>query len=87
MRINMAQINAQVSQLRQQAAVLRETQIALLSYKRNLNAHWRAASLIPLNQILDDNIRNLGKIAANLESISSDILREAELIRMREEQS
>lgn len=81
----MAQINSQVRQLREQAGVLRGAQSSLLSYQGNLNAHWRGAEMAPVNQNIDYHMTRLALMAADLESIGGDIIREAEAIRRAEE--
>jgi len=85
MKINLAQVNNQARQLREQADALRGAQSSMLSYQHNLNNHWKGVEMTPANRNMDEQRNRFAAIAADLESISNDIIREAEAIRREEE--
>ena len=85
MKINLTQINSQTRQLREQAAELRSAQAFLLSYQHSLNTHWKGEEMTPTNLVIDEHRKRLAAIAADIDSVSNDIVREAEAIRRDQE--
>ena len=82
--INMGLISNQVMQLRQQISELQRIQSSLFSYQHNINMHWRGVEMTPLNQAIDSHARRIVTQINELESISNDIMRVADMIRREE---
>ena len=85
MKINMTQINRQVKQLREQSTNLRAAQTSLLTYHRNLQAHWKGMEMDPVNQAISDYSRSLATIATEIDSISSEVLLRAQILEEAQE--
>ena len=85
MKINMTQASNQTRQLKEHATVLREVKSSLLLYHRNLNTHWKGVEMKSTNEAIDDHVNSLTSMAADLDSISNDIIREAEKIKRAED--
>ena len=84
-RINLLKINNQAEKLREQAVLLRGAQSSLLSYQHNLNCYWNGVEMVPTNRAMDEYRNRLATIATDLDSISNDMIREAEAVRRAEE--
>jgi uncharacterized protein YukE len=85
--INLTQISRQAKQLRDQSSSLRNVRALLLQYQDNLRAHWKGGDRRPIDDTINDHIERLTALAADLESISSSIISEAETINRAKEWS
>ena len=85
MKLDMPKAINQSKQLAEQAASLRRLHSSLLLYQRGLNSSWRGIEMKPTNQFIDDNADGLVKLATDLDSISRDMLKEAEASKKEEE--
>ena len=85
MGINMTQIYYQVKKIRELSAELRDARSSLLPYQHSLNTHWKGIEMTPTNLAMEEYRNMLAAIAADLDGIGNDIIREAEAIRRAEE--
>jgi len=85
MHIDLAAADTQARHARRQAEHLREARVALLSYQRNLQSHWKGEEMLHIDYAVDDLLRMLAATADDLDSISSDIVKVAESVRGNEE--
>jgi len=85
MGIDMTQIYYQVKIIRELSTELRDARSAFTSYQHSLNAHWKGVEMPPTNLVVEEHRNRLAAIAADLDDIGSDIIREAEAIKRAEE--
>ena len=85
MKLDMPKAINQTRQLSEQAASLRRMQSSLLLYQRGLNSSWRGIEMKLTNQVIDDYADGLTKLAADLDAIGRDVLREAEASKKEED--
>jgi len=85
MEINLARINSQAGQMREQAVVLRNVRALLLQYQDNLRAHWKGEDIKPINSAINAYIEKLSSIASELELISSSVSGEAKKLKKAED--
>jgi uncharacterized protein YukE len=85
MHIDLAVADTQARHARIQAEHLREARVALLSYQRNLQSHWKGEEMTHINSAVEELLRKLAAAAADLDSISSDIVKVAESVKRNEE--
>ena len=85
MKLDMPRAINQSNQLSDQAASLRRLQSSLLLFQRGINSSWRGIEMKPANQVIDDYADRLIRLAADLDSISRDMLKEAEASKKEED--
>ena len=85
MKLDMQQALSQARHLADQSVRLKNIRNSVLSYQRNLNSNWRGAEMTPTNHAIENCAQGLLSAAAEIDSISRNIVREAESIKKKEE--
>ena len=80
MEVNLAQVNNQAKQLRDQAGNLRNVRSLLSRYHDDLRAHWRGEDMRSIGSTISNYSDRLNAIVADLESIGSSLTDEAKAI-------
>jgi len=84
-KIDITEINNLCWKLDDQSAELFNVLSSLLLLQRDLNAIWSGAEMIATNQVIEQHDNRLSMVISDLKTITGDILRVAEVIRMEQE--
>ena len=85
MRIDLNIANEQAGQFRRQSSDLRDGRLSVQSFQRRLRQHWRSDEVSRINSALSNNMNRLTALAAELDTIATDIVSVAQEIRRQEE--